>query len=542
MDTNLTLLTDLYQLTMAQGYWQNDLADTQACFYMHFRENPFHGGYTISCGAQHLAEFIDGFGFAQDDIDYLKRVPAPDGTPLFNGEFLDSLATLELSVDIDVAPEGEVVFPYEPIVRVIGPIMQCQLIETALLNCINFPTLIATKAARVCQAAAGPVAEFGLRRAQGPNGGVTAARAAIVGGCASTSNVLAGKLYDLPVSGTHAHSWVMAFPSELAAFRAYAHAFPHNCVLLVDTFDVEQGVRNAITVAHEMEADGQRLAGIRIDSGDLAWLSTKARKMLDDDDLYYVKIVASNDLDEYTVQSLRKEQNAPIDSWGVGTRLATAYDQPALGGVYKLSAKRACQPSVSASATNNAVPATNNAMPAPNNVTPTPNSVMQSSNNVMSAHSNVIPGLTRNPHEDARETTTWQPCMKATEQVRKSTLPGVLATRRYFDASGTMIGDMVYDATHGPTADRITDPLDELRKKDLSAAAASHDILQPLVRAGKVAVKLLSAMQAQKNAESNLASLDPSNKRLLNPHSYPVGLDDYVLSTRDELLKAARGL
>ena len=233
------------------------------------------------------------------------------------------------------------VFPHEPIVRVMGPIMDCQLIETALLNCVNFETLIATKAARVCLAAHGlPVAEFGLRRAQGAGGGMWASRAAVVGGCASTSNVLAGKTYGLPVSGTHAHSWVMSFPNELEAFRAYAREFPRNCVLLVDTYDVEQGIRNAITVGLEMRARGERLAGIRIDSGDLAWLAKMARRMLDEAGLEDCGIVLSNDLDEYTIQSILDE-GAPVSSWGVGTKLACAFDQPTLGGVYKLSATRA---------------------------------------------------------------------------------------------------------------------------------------------------------------------------------------------------------
>ena len=223
---------------------------------------------------------------------------------LFHADFLEYLGNLKLSVDIDAVPEGTIVFPNEPLVRVMGPILECQLIETPLLNCVNFETLIATKAARVCQAAEAPVAEFGLRRAQGAAGGVWASRAAVVGGCASTSNVLAGRLFDIPVSGTHAHSWVMSFPDELSAFRAYAESFPNNCVLLVDTYDVEQGVRNAITVGLEMRERGERLSGIRIDSGDLTWMSKMARRMLDEAGLTDCGIVLSNDLDEYTIQSL----------------------------------------------------------------------------------------------------------------------------------------------------------------------------------------------------------------------------------------------
>lgn len=263
------LLTDLYQLTMAQGYWENDKLGEQACFTVFFRDAPFKGGFAIACGMSQLAEMIDGFEFTESDIEYLAGLNAPGGGKLFKAEFLEYLQALKLSVDIDAVREGEVIFPMEPIVRVVGPILECQLLETALLNCVNFQTLIATKAARVCLAAKTPVAEFGLRRAQGAGGSLWASRAAVVGGCASTSNVLAGKLYDIPVSGTHSHSWVMSFDSELEAFRAYAKCFPTNCVLLVDTFNVKKGIENAITVGLEMRERGEKLAGIRIDSGDL---------------------------------------------------------------------------------------------------------------------------------------------------------------------------------------------------------------------------------------------------------------------------------
>ena len=296
MKLNDPLLTDLYQLTMAQGYWECGKADTQACFHMFFRDYPFNGGYAVACGMAQLADLVDGFAFSEDDLEYLASIPAPGGGMLFKPAFIDYLRDFKLSVDIEAVAEGEIVFPYEPLVRVTGPIMECQLLETALLNCVNFETLIATKAARVCMAAEAPVAEFGLRRAQGAAGGVWASRAAVVGGCASTSNVLAGKLFDLPVSGTHAHSWVMSFPDELSAFRAYAKAFPTNCVLLVDTYDVAQGIKNAITVGLEMRERGEKLTGIRIDSGDLSWLAKMARTMLDDAGLTDCGLVLSNDL------------------------------------------------------------------------------------------------------------------------------------------------------------------------------------------------------------------------------------------------------
>ncbi|MBQ9001643.1 MAG: nicotinate phosphoribosyltransferase, partial [Eggerthellaceae bacterium] len=261
MNIDYAALTDLYQITMAQGYFDHGMGDTQACFHMYFRSYPFKGGYAVASGIDQLAELVEGYGFTSEDIDYLAKLDAPGGGRLFSDEFLDYLGAFKLSVDIDAVPEGTIVFPNEPLVCVTGPILECQLIETPLLNCVNFETLIASKAARVCQAAGAPVAEFGLRRAQGAAGGIWASRAAVVGGCSSTSNVLAGRMFDIPVSGTHAHSWVMSFPDELTAFRAYAESFPNNCVLLVDTYDVEQGVRNAITVGLEMRERGERLMG-----------------------------------------------------------------------------------------------------------------------------------------------------------------------------------------------------------------------------------------------------------------------------------------
>ena len=330
MTRNMTLLTDLYEITMAQSYWSQGKIDTDACFYSFYRDNPFGGGYGVFCGANQIAELVDGFGFTDDDIEYLASLQSPGKTPLFDPAFLAWLRGIELSVDICTVPEGSPVFPREPLVRVTGPLLQCQLLEPAILNGVNFQTLIATKASRVCQAAEGrPVSEFGLRRAQGPDGALSSSRAAYVGGCASVANVLAGKLYDIPVSGTHAHSWVMSFPDELSAFRAYARAMPDNCTLLVDTYDVEQGVKNAIIVARELGRDGHKLQGIRIDSGDLAWLSKMARSMLDKAGFSDVGIVLSNDLDEYTITSLN-EQRAQYTALGVGTHLAAAYGQPAL--------------------------------------------------------------------------------------------------------------------------------------------------------------------------------------------------------------------
>ncbi|HTV17340.1 MAG TPA: nicotinate phosphoribosyltransferase, partial [Polyangiaceae bacterium] len=330
------LLTDLYQLTMASGYFRSGRARDEAVFHLFFRTHPFGGSYAIAAGLEAVVELVEGFRFGADDVEYLASLADDGGGPLFAADFLDYLRALRLRVDIDAVPEGSLVFAHEPLVRVRGRLLEAQLLETALLNRVNFQTLIATKATRVCQAAAGqPVLEFGLRRAQGVDGGLSASRAAYIGGCVATSNVLAGKQYGIPVRGTHSHSWVMSFDTELEAFEAYADAMPDNCLFLVDTFDTLEGVQNAIRVGQRLRLRNKRLRGIRLDSGDLAWLSIQARRMLDGAGFSDAVIVGSNDLDERVIESLR-HQGAAISVWGVGTRLVTAYDEPALGGVYKL--------------------------------------------------------------------------------------------------------------------------------------------------------------------------------------------------------------
>lgn len=476
---NFELLTDLYQITMAQGYWEEGKRETKACFYLFFRDNPFKGAYSVACGLDQVLDLIEGFEFTDEDISYLASLPAPGGGPLFKHAFLEYLREMRLEVDIEAVEEGELVFPREPIVRVIGPIMQCQLLETAILNCVGFQTLIATKASRVCDVAKGPVAEFGLRRAQGPDGGNSASRASYIGGCASTSNVLAGQLYGIPVSGTHAHSWVLAFPDELTAFRAYAHTAPKNCVLLIDTYNVMTGVENAILVAHEMEQIGERLAGVRIDSGDLAWLSKRVRARLDESGLGYVKIVASNNLDEHTISSLNA-QGACIDSYGVGTYLVTSFDQAALGCVYKLSAL----------------------------------------------------------YDDEHE--TWIPRMKATEQIGKATIPGVLGVRRYVRDDGSICGDMILDENEAASANElIIDPLDRTRSKNLAGRSYTK-LLKPLVRAGHPARDREPIACVRKRAVDSVASLDPSMRRLLRPHTYPAGLEAGLWQRRENFILKVR--
>lgn len=477
-----SLYTDLYQLTMAQGYLEAGKADEEATFNMYFRDYPFRGGYAIACGMAQLAEMLGEYRFTEEDIAYLADIPAPGGGALFHQGFLEYLRGFSLDVSVWGVREGTVVFPNEPVIRVQGSIMQCQMLETMLLNCISFQTLIATKAARVCQAASGrPVTEFGLRRAQG-TGALWASRAAVVGGCASTSNVLAGKLFSLPVSGTHSHSWVMSFPDELTAFREYAQVAPNNCSLLVDTYDVEQGIQNAITVGLEMRDRGERLRAIRIDSGDLAWLAKMARRKLDEAGLHDVGIMLTNDLDEVLIQSILDE-GAPVDIWGVGTKLATAFDQPTLGGVYKLSAIR-------------------------------------------------MPG-------DAG----WTDRLKISESTTKLTTPGVLDVRRYYHEDGKIAGDMVFDIFSDleDPDQTIVDPMDPLRQKQLGGNRFKT-LLTPLFEGGRVVLAEddRDALVAQSRARDELATLDESQLRMLNPHTYPVGLERGLHDRRQKLIAKLR--
>ncbi len=479
--TDVALNTDLYELTMAQGYWESGLTNTQACFNVFFRDNPFNGGYAIACGTGQIAELVENFVFEEDAIEYLAGLKAPGGGALFKQGFLDYLRDFRLDVSVWAVPEGELVFPREPMVRVQGSAIGCQLIETALLNLVNFQTLVATKTARVVQSAEGhAVSDFGLRRAQGPDGGLAVARASYVGGANSTSNVLAGKIYGIPVFGTHAHSWVMAFPSEIEAFRAFAKSSPKNCVLLVDTYDVAQGVENAITVAKEMEAAGERLAAIRIDSGDLAKLAKLARRRFDEEGLPYVKVRASNDLDEYTIQSLFA-QGAPIDSFGVGTKLATCDPQPSLGGVYKLSA-------------------------------------------------------TRYEGEES-----WRPVMKLSEQLYKRTIPGVQHILRYYDDAGCPMGDeIVVDDLRLAGRRRTVDVIDSLTKYDFSPYEA-RELLVQMVEGGARMGEPETLADAKRRCRDALMHLDPATKRFLNPQTYPVGLECGLARYREELARRERG-
>ena len=476
------LITDLYELTMAYGYWRHGMADREAAFSITFRENPFGGGFTVACGLEPAIEFLERLRFDDAALSYLATLRGNDGKALFPDEFLSWLGTLKFECDVDAVPEGTLVFPYEPILRVRGSILQAQIVESGLLNLLNFESLIATKAARIAMAAQGdPVVEFGLRRAQGFNGALSATRAAYIGGCASTSHVLGGQVFGIPVAGTLAHSWVMAFEDEREAFDAYAEAMPNNAILLVDTYDSLEGVRRAIEVGRLLLEKGHRLAGVRLDSGDLAWLSIEARRMLDEAGFEDAAIAASNDLDEHVITSL-KLQGARINLWGVGTRLVTGWDQPALGGIYKLNAIR------------------------------------------------------------DREG-VWRPRIKLSERAAKTSTPGMLAARRFTDESG-FVADMVYDELHPPSGAEITmiDPLDATRRKTLAHSSPHEELLGPVLRHGKRVSTLPSIQSIQERARRQLAMAHPGIKRFVNPHVYPVGLEQHLHRQKRDLILELRGL
>ena len=479
---SLALLTDLYQISMAYSYWKTGRHNHEAMFQLYYRHNPFNGGFAVTCGLATISEYIEGFNWSEDDLQYLGTLNGIDGKPLVDDGFLNYLRETPLTVDVDAIEEGRVVFAQEPMVRVTGPLLQCQLLETPLLNLINFPTLIATKAARVCQAAGSDeVLEFGLRRSQGIDGGLTASRAAFVGGVSATSNLMAGKLFNIPVRGTHAHSWVMSFDDELESFMAFAKAMPGNAVFLVDTYNTLRGVEKAVKVGQWMKSQGHRMAGIRLDSGDLAYLSQQARKMLDAGGLEDARIVASNDLDEHLIATL-KAQGAPIAIWGVGTRLVTAFDDPALGGVYKLVAIRESSSS------------------------------------------------------------PWQYKMKLSEQLSKITNPGQQQVRR-FTERGRFVGDMIFDEMAPPTGDSwtIVDPMDMTRRKSFSAETSFEDLLVPIFRKGKLVYQNAGLMEARDRCKNDLLKLHDGIKRLSNPHTYPVGLERTLYEHKAKKILELRG-
>jgi nicotinate phosphoribosyltransferase len=473
------LLTDLYELTMAFGYWKVGKDRDEAVFHLFFRDEPFAGGYAIAAGLADAVAYLESLRFNGEDLEYLRAQTGNDGKPLFAEEFLDHLRDMRLTCDVDAVPEGSVVFAGEPLIRVRGPIDQAQIVESALLKIINFQTLIATKTARIVYAAKGdPVIDFGLRRAQGDDGAIAATRAAYIGGASSTSNVLAGAILGIPAKGTHAHSWVMSFDSEQEAFESWAEALPNNALLLVDTYNTLHGIDQAIEVAKRLRSRGHEFMGVRLDSGDLAYLSIEARKRLDAAGFPNASIAASNELDEHVITSL-KDQNAKINLWGVGTRLITAYDQPALGGVYKLGALK-------------------------------------------------------------RAGGEWAHRIKVSEQVAKITTPGMLQVRRFFSGREA-IGDMIVDELTAQPTRTIVDPADLTRRKSFPEQTAHEDLLVPVFRNGRRVYDPPTLDDIRARREQGFARFHDGIKRFVNPHRYPVGLEQKLFDLRTRLILAARG-
>ena len=476
-DRKLTLLTDLYELTMMQGYFKTQNTEV-VVFDAFYRNNPCDGGYAISCGLEQVIDYIKNLNFSYEDIDYLRSLK------IFDEDFLSYLSSYHFTGDIYAIPEGRVVFPREPLVKVVAPIMEAQLVETAILNIVNHQSLIATKAARVCYAAQGDgIMEFGLRRAQGPDAGVYGARAAVIGGCIGTSCVLTGKMFDIPVKGTHAHSWIMSFPDEYTAFKAYADLYPDAAILLVDTYDtLKSGIPNAIRVFKEMREKGLPMPfyGIRLDSGDLAYLSKEARKMLDAAGFEDAVISASNDLDEYLIDSL-KTQGCKVTSWGVGTNLITAKDNPAFGGVYKLAA-------------------------------------------------------VQDP-----ETGEFIPKIKVSENSEKITNPGNKTVYRIYDKeNGKIIADLIAlvgekFSSSDPMV--LFDPIDTWKKTKLEPDTyIIEEIMIPVFQKGVCVYESPKAMDIRAFCQKEQATLWDETRRLVNPHRVHVDLSDKLFEVKKKLL------
>ncbi len=474
---NLTLMTDLYELTMMQGYFKHKDRNETVIFDVFYRNNPLDSGYAISAGLKQVIDYIKNLHFSKQDIDYLSSLG------IFDSDFLDYLDTFQFTGDIYAIPEGTVIFPREPLIKVIAPIMEAQLVETAILTILNHQCLIATKASRVCYAAKGDgIMEFGLRRAQGPDAGIYGARAAVIGGCSGTSNVLAGQLFDIPVKGTHAHSWIMSFPDEYTAFKTYADMYPTACILLVDTYDtLKSGIPNAIRVFQEMRQAGVPLTyyGVCLDSGDLAYLSKKARKMLDDAGFPDAVISASNDLDEFLIDSL-KAQGATITSWGVGTNLITSKDCPSFGGVYKLSA-------------------------------------------IMDESGNFIPKI------------------KLSENTEKITNPGNKTILRVYEKeSGKIKADLIclVDEHYSEDEPLLLFDSHEPWKKTLLAPGkyTLREIMIPIFKGGKCVYESPRTMDIRDYCQAELNTLWDETRRLVNPHKVYVDLSKKLYDMKIQLL------
>lgn len=475
--SSLSLLNDFYQLTMAYGYWKSGIAEKKSVFHLYFRKNPFKNGYSIASGLELAIDYINQFQFNEEDINYLKDLKGSDNNKIFEPEFLEYLKQLKFTCDVFAVEEGSVIFPNEPILRISGPLIQCQLLETPLLNIINFHTLISTKAARIVSVANDiPVLEFGLRRAQGIDGGLSASRASYIGGCSATSNTLAGKTFGIPVKGTHSHSWVMAFENELDSFYALAKSMPNNVVFLVDTYKTLEGVKKAIEVGNWLKTQNKKLIGIRLDSGDLAYLSIEARKLLDKAGFNETIIIASNDLNENIISSLI-DQEAAISSWGVGTQLVTAFDEPALGAVYKLSA-------------------------------------------------------IQNKEEQ------WQHSIKISEQSSKISTPGILQTRRFYNDKKSFFADMIFDelTVRNELEQIIIDPEDINRFYKIPNDCEFEDLLKPIYKEGKQVYTCPNLCEVREKSIQMQKKLHSSIKRLLNPHHYPAGLEKNLFEFKANLI------
>ena len=473
---NLTLLTDLYELTMMQGYYEKG-QNEKVIFDVFFRQNPCNNGYSVCAGLDQVIDYIKNLHFTYEDVDYLR------GLGIFKEDFLHYLSGFHFSGDIYAIPEGTVVFPKEPLLKVVAPIMEAQLVETAILNIINHQSLIATKTSRIVFAANGDgIMEFGLRRAQGPDAGLYGARAAMIGGCVGTSNVLAGQMFDVPVMGTHAHSWIMSFPDEYTAFKTYAEMYPDNCTLLVDTYDtLKSGVPNAIRVFQEFKDAGKPLIkyGIRLDSGDLAYLSKEARKMLDEAGFPEATICASNDLDEFLLHDL-KMQGAAIDSWGVGTNLITSKDCPSFGGVYKLAAIQ-------------------------------------------------------------NEEGEFVPKIKISENTEKITNPGNKTIYRIYEkASGKIKADLICfaDEVIDPKQDLLLfDPMDTWKKTKLAGGTYTvREILLPIFKNGECLYKSPTLKEIAAYCREEKDTLWDETKRLFYPHRVYVDLSQKLYAVKQSLL------
>jgi nicotinate phosphoribosyltransferase len=474
------LTTDLYEVTMACGYWKAGVSNHEAAFHVTFRENPLGGEFTVACGLATAIDFLRTFHFEDPEIDYLASQRGNDGKPLFNSGFLDYLRDLRLACDIDAMPEGTLVFPNEPLIRVCGPVIECQLLETALLTILNFQSLIATKAARVCLAAENSaVIEFGLRRAQGVNGGLSAARAAYVGGCAGTSNLQAGERFGIPVSGTQAHSWIMFFDGEREAFETYAKALPNNCVFLVDTYNSLDGVRHAIDVAKQLRKDGHEMIGVRLDSGDRVALSVQTRRLLDEAGFKNAKIVCSGDLDEFAIAEMKK-CGAKIDIWGVGTKLTTGQPDAALGGIYKL-------------------------------------------------------GAVRKPGEK------WRYRIKLSDDPAKTSYPGLLQVRRFHQPNGRFIADAIYEIDHPVGEPCVIVGLQTSNVTEIPAGTEYSDLLVPIFRKGERVYRPPAIEGSRGHARQQLSSAPPEILKLDTPRTYKVGPEKSLHELRSTLITRAKG-